>query len=171
MSDVTDIATYHGGGSLQAKQRQQYETVHCLLLPLHKEIGLLPNASVAEILTYTPPEPVAEAPEWLLGNLTWRERRLPLISFELISQAEIGRMHKSCRIAVVNTINGNARLPYFGLLLQSLPSLQIVRPNTIHYTDETMPERSAIKSIVNVNGTRAIILDIDEIEARLLSLE
>lgn len=171
MSDVTDITTRQSSGGLQAPQRKQYETVHCLLLPLHKEIGLLPNASVAEILPYSQPEPIAEAPEWLLGVLTWRDRQLPFISFELISQAEMGKIHRSCRIAVVNTINGNPKLPYFGLLLQSLPSLQIVRPNTIFDSEETMPERTAIKSIVTVNGTRALILDLDDIEARILSLE
>lgn len=170
MSNVTDIATHQSDNKAQAMQRKQYETVHCLLLPLHKEIGLLPNASVAEILPYSPPEPIPEAPEWLLGILTWRDRLIPLISFELVSQAEMGKLHKSCRIAVVNTLNGNTELPYFGLLLQSLPSLQIVRPATIHPTDETMPDRSAIKSIVNVNGTRALILDLDEIEARILQL-
>ena len=170
MADVSDMTTRQDGKNIPATQRKQYETVHCLLLPLHKEIGLLPNASVAEILPYSQPEPTADAPEWMLGILTWRERQLPLISFELASQAEIGKLHRSCRIAVVNTLNGNPKLPYFGLLLQSLPSLQIVRPNTIQFIDETMPDRTAIKSIVTVNGTRAIILDLDEIEARLLAL-
>jgi len=30
---------------------------------------LLPNASVAEVITYSEPEPVGDAPEWLLGRV------------------------------------------------------------------------------------------------------
>ena len=40
---------------------------------------LLPNATISEVLSYSPPEPVEDAPDWLLGRLRWRGRavRLP----------------------------------------------------------------------------------------------
>ena len=33
---------------------------------------LLPNASVAEVITYSLPEPVPDAPSWLYGRIRWR---------------------------------------------------------------------------------------------------
>lgn len=168
MTDGIDTSvTKTGGSSLQAMQRRQYETVHCLLLPLNKEMGVLPNASVAEIIPFTTPETVDDAPEWLFGMINWRDRRLPVISLELATDGEASRLHKSCRIAIVNTLNGNARLPYFGILVQSLPSLQIVRPTGIQNREEVAMQRPSVKAHVNVNGTYAIIPDIDDLEQRL----
>ena len=170
MSDITDL-TQPGNKALTAAQRKTFETVHCLLLPLNKEILLLPNAAVAEIIPYTKPESVNEAPEWLLGRLSWRERRLPLISFESASGGEIGKILPSCRIAVLNTLNGNSQLPYIALLTQGLPSLQIVRPNAIQYADKSATQRQSIKAHVNMGGTAAVIPDIDDLETRLLRLQ
>ncbi len=171
MTEKTELTSARGGGSnVQAMQRRQYETVHCLMLPLNKEIGVLPNASVAEIIPYTELESVEGAPDWVLGMMTWRDRHLPVISFEIASEGEGGRIHKSCRIAIINTLNGNARLPYFGMLVQSLPSLQIVRPAGIQEAEEIISDRPSIKSVAIVNGTTAIIPDLDDLEKRLMQL-
>ena len=42
---------------------------------------LLPNATIAEVLSYADPEPVANAPDWLLGRIRWRGWQLPLVAF------------------------------------------------------------------------------------------
>ncbi len=42
---------------------------------------LLPNATVAEVITYSPPEPVDGAPDWMLGRIRWRGWSLQLISY------------------------------------------------------------------------------------------
>jgi len=170
MSDVKDI-TEVGGAALAASQRKQFETVHSLLLPLNKEILILPNAAVAEIIPYTEPDKVNDAPEWFLGQLNWRERRVPFVSFELASDGEAGKLHKSCRIAVLNTLNGNAELPYIAVLSQGLPSLQLVRPNNIQFTDSPAEQRQSIKAYVNLNGIAALVPDIDELESRIIGLQ
>lgn len=166
MANVMDM-TIPGKGSIK---KEQFETVHCLLLPLNKEIALLPNAAVAEIIPFAEPESPGDAPEWLVGKLSWRDRRIPLIMFESASGGEAGKIHKNCRIAVLNTLNGNSQLPYIGIVTQGLPSLQIVRQNNIQFSDNPASSRQAIKAYVNLNGTAAIVPDIDEMEARLLRL-
>ena len=45
---------------------------------------LLPNANVTEIITYSTPEPIDNAPAWLLGRTRWRGWRVPLISFSML---------------------------------------------------------------------------------------
>ena len=166
MANVMDMKI-PGKGSIK---KEQYETVHCLLLPLNKEIALLPNASVAEIIPFTEPESPGDAPEWLVGKLNWRDRRIPLVMFESASDGEAGKIHKNCRIAVLNTLNGNSQLPYIGIVTQGLPSLQIVRQNNIQFSDNPATSRQAVKAYINLNGTAAIVPDIDELEARLTRL-
>jgi len=169
MSEVRDMAK-SGSKGMSAVHRKQFETVHSLLLPVNKEILLLPNAAVAEVITYSEPEKVNDAPSWLLGMMNWRERRIPLVSFEAISEGEPGKIHKNCRIAILNTLNGNNKVPYIGILTQGLPSLQVVRPNSIQYTDKPSIPRQSIMAYVNLNGVAAIIPDIDDLETRILNI-
>ena len=42
---------------------------------------LLPNATIAEVLSYAEPDPVEDAPDWLLGRIRWRGWQLPLVAF------------------------------------------------------------------------------------------
>lgn len=170
MGDVTDLTSNSGLMEAQS-QRRQYDAVHCLLLPLNNDIVLLPNAAVAEVIPYSEPIPVEDAPEWLAGFITWRERRIPLIVFEAASDGDPGRIHRGCRIAVLNTLNGNNELPYVAIVMQSLPSLQIVRANTIQYADRPTMQRQSIKAYVNLNGVAAIMPDIDDLESRLMRIQ
>jgi len=170
MSDIKDLAK-PGSKALTASQRKTFETVHCLLLPLNGEIIVLPNAAVAEIIPYSAPEPVSGAPDWMLGRLSWRDRRVPLISFESASDGQAGKVHSNCRIAVLNTLNGNRDLPYVAILTQGLPSLQIVRPNNIQYADKPNTPRQSIQAYVNMGGAAGIIPDIDDLETRILRIQ
>lgn len=169
MGDVTDISV-RGRKAVAQSQRQQFDAVHSLLLPLNADIVLLPNAAVAEVIPYSQPEVVDDAPEWLLGYINWRERRVPLVMFESASEGVAGNLHRGCRIAVLNTLNGNNELPYIGIVMQSLPSLQIVRANAIQYADRPAAQRQSVKAYVNLNGVAAIVPDIDDLEARLMRL-
>jgi len=169
MGDVTDL-TLRSNRTVAQSQRRQFDAVHCLLLPLHLDIALLPNAAVAEVIPFIEPAAVEDAPEWLAGYITWRERRVPLVMFEAASDGEVGRVHKGCRIAVLNTLNGNSDLPYLAIVMQGLPSLQIVRSNMIQYADRPTMQRQSIKAYVNLNGVAAIMPDIDDLESRLMRI-
>lgn len=170
MGDVMDM-TLRSSRDVAKSQRRQYDAIHCLLLPLHVDVALLPNAAVAEVIPYSEPVAIEDAPEWFLGYLNWRERRVPLVMFEAASDGETGRIHKGCRIAVLNTLNGNNELPYIAIVMQGLPSLQIVRQNSIQYADRPTMQRQSIKAYVNINGVAAILPDIDVLEARLQRLQ
>lgn len=53
-----------------------------LLLPLADRTLILPNVAVAELIDYQRGEPASDAPPWYLRSVAWRDRQLPLISFE-----------------------------------------------------------------------------------------
>jgi chemosensory pili system protein ChpC len=170
MAEVTDISRHSSRGAAPS-QRREYDAVHCLLLPMHQDIAVLPNAAVAEVIPFSEPLPIDDAPEWLIGYLNWRERRVPLVMFETASDGDSGRIHKGCRIAVLNTLNGNRDIPYIAIVMQGLPSLQIVRSNSIQYADRPTIQRQSIKAYVNLNGVAAIMPDIDDLESRLIRIQ
>jgi chemosensory pili system protein ChpC len=169
MGDVTDM-TVRSSRAVAQSQRRQYDAVHCLLLPLNEDVALLPNAAVAEVIPFTEAMAVEDAPEWLIGYINWRERRVPLLMFETASDGVVARIGKNSRIAVLNTLNGNSEIPYIAIVMQGLPSLQIVRTNTIQYADRPTIQRQSIKAYVNLNGVAAILPDIDDLEARLMRI-
>ncbi len=144
--------------------------IHCLTIPLTDETALLPNAAIAEVTAYKEPVPIADAPEWFLGYIDWREKRVPVISFEAISGKVVTGAKKNSRIAVLNTLNGNAQLPYVGIVSQGIPSLAIVQEQGLEDKTAKQKKRQTVGAIVEVGGIEALIPDIDEIEKRLVSL-
>jgi len=142
--------------------------VHCLTIPLHNETALLPNAAIAEVIAYKEPAPIADAPEWFLGHIEWRDIRVPLISFEAISGKELQGAKKNSRIAVLNTLNANSQLPYVAIVSQGIPSLAIVQEKGLE--DKDNESRPVVGAIAELGGIEVLVPNIDEIEQRLLQL-
>ena len=144
--------------------------IHCLTIPLHEETALLPNAAIAEVIAYKEPTSIDDAPEWFLGYFEWREKRVPLISFEAVSGKNMEAAKKNSRIAVLNTLNGSTQLPYIGMLSQGIPSLAIVQEEGLKDKSATDENRASVSAFVELGGIDAVIPSIDEIEQRLNQL-
>lgn len=149
---------------------KRVDAIHCLTIPLYDETAMLPNSAIAEVVSYIAPEVVDNAPEWFLGYINWRDYRVPLISFEAISGKEVKPAKKSSQIAVLNTLNGNAQVPYVAMLTQGIPSLAIVQEQGLENKNTTNDDRQSIAAIVEVGGVEVLIPNIDDIEQRLIRL-
>ncbi len=161
MANLTTEATRKGLSTVHSK-----DTLHCLLIPLQEVKILLPNTAVAEVIAYATPDPVENAPEWLLGNIIWRDEKVPLLSFELL----VGKQERSVqRIAVLNTLNGNPDLPYIALSIQGIPKLRLIQEAGIVVT-ETDSKTDAVAASIDFAGESVLIPDLDVLEQRLLGL-
>lgn len=138
--------------------------VRSLLLPIVGVQLLLPNAAVAEIVPYADPEPLSRAPAWMLGLLAWRERRIPLISFEGVCGDPVPTPGPRARIAVVNVLDGWQDPPFYGLVIQDLPHLVQVGRDGIRPVDEAQATHAAVRQIVDVLGETARIPSLDTLE-------
>ena len=87
-----------------------------------------------------------------------------------MSGKEVQAPVKTSRIAVLNTINGNAQLPYVGVLSQGIPSLIFVPEHGLEDKAGDEDNRQAVGGFVDLDGMEAVIPDIDEIEKRLTRL-
>ncbi|MET0088253.1 MAG: chemotaxis protein CheW [Sedimenticola sp.] len=141
--------------------------VRGVLLPLRTGQLLLPNATVSEVVGYTPPESHSDdAPDWLLGSISWRQQMLPLVSFEVLAGSPREEVGHRARIAICNTLNGNPKRPYIGLVLKTIPHLVKVTEESITTLDGEA-KGEMILSRVEIAGQEAWIPDLDALEMAL----
>ena len=170
MADITDISIHRAGRDQKALQGKEYQAVHCLKIPLHENSALLPNAAVAEVIAFNQPEPINDAPEWLLGHLQWRDRKIPMISLEAASGGEVFEK-TGPRIAVLNTLNSNPRVPYIAILMQGIPSLTVIKPDSLNWDEDRQAAKSqSVSGYISLDGDVSMIPDIDNLEQRIEKL-
>ena len=169
---MSDLTTFNSEAQNPVMLKSRYKNaLHCLLIPLENEKIILPNMAVAEVITYVSPEPIENAPDWLLGKITWRDQIIPLLSYELASGASETNS-SARRIAVLNTLNGNTQLPYMAILIQGIPQLRLIQEDNV--SDEELPEnyghRQAISACVKINEEQILVPDLDNLEKRIHDL-
>ncbi|HKK13947.1 MAG TPA: chemotaxis protein CheW [Gammaproteobacteria bacterium] len=140
------------------------ESVRSLLIPLQGRNLLLPNVAVAEIVSYQAPESVADAPQWLLGSIAWRGRRVPLVHCEALCGEDADGDAPTRRIAVVNTVRSDGRLPFYAVLTAGIPRLLRVERNMIEPLEEPSPEDAWV-SRARLQGEEVVIPFMEQLES------
>ena len=125
---------------------------------------MLPNASIAEVITFSDPEPVENAPDWLLGRIRWRGWRLPLLSFSRFAgwSQEDGQL--GAKVVVLKALGGNPKLPYFALLSQGFPRLVTVAKTALEEIQGLDELPLGIYSMVKLNDDVASVPDLVSLE-------
>lgn len=144
--------------------------IRCVLVPVSNLRLLLPNATVAEVISYNAPQPVNGAPDWLLGRIAWRGWRVPLVSFTHLAGGEVNDAESSVRVAVLKALGGNPRLPFIAVLTQGFPRLTTLNAELIIPTHDGSPLPPGVRAQVLVRDDVAMIPDLEWIEAELLGL-
>ncbi|HEF4759847.1 TPA: chemotaxis protein CheW [Pseudomonas putida] len=91
-----------------------------LLLPLADRNLILPNVAVAELIDYQPAAFDLDTPPWYLGRVTWRNRQIPLLSFESACGNKIV-IGERARIVILNALGGRPELKFIAMLVQGIP--------------------------------------------------
>lgn len=126
---------------------------------------LLPNATIAEVLSFADPEPVADAPDWLLGRIRWRGWQLPLIAFARIAGLADEQGGLGSKVIVLKALGGDAKLPHFALLTQGFPRLVTVSRDTLSIDDSTSDALpNGVQTRVLLNEDVALVPDLARIE-------
>lgn len=150
-------------------ENQNPDEVACLMVPVEGRMLLLPSVSVAEMVPFTSVTPVADSPEWLLGNYYWREQQLPLLSFEQINGEPRPDLHSKCRVAVLNNTGQNEKLPFIAIMTRGIPRLARVTESEIE--PDTNAEKKPYELMrVTLAGEEAVIPDLEGLEQAWLNL-
>jgi chemosensory pili system protein ChpC len=126
---------------------------------------LLPNATIAEVLSYADPEPVDNAPGWLLGRIRWRGWQLPLVAFARLSGIAEEQGGLGSKVVVLKALGGDPKAPYFAMLTQGFPRLVTVSRDTVitdASSDEALPE--GVQARVLLNEDAALLPDLEHVE-------
>ena len=128
---------------------------------------LLPNASVSEVITMSSPEPIENAPEWLLGTVSWRGWQVPLVSFPLLVGWPEPERALNSRVAIIKALGGNSRMPFFAIVTQGFPRLTALSDDVVVESTDGQVPPEGISSRVMVRDDEASIPDLAAIEARV----
>lgn len=141
------------------------DEVRGVLIPVGENSLLLPNAVVAEVIDYRDPAgPVdVENAAWLLGSVTWRQRKLPLVAFEGLLGGSFS-LPRRARIAICHALDPNAEHAFIGIVSGGIPRLVRVQESGI----ETLAlgqdyESRPVLARVRMNDVMALIPDLDQL--------
>lgn len=144
--------------------------IRCVLVPVGNLRMLLPNATIAEVVTYSAPVPLAGAPDWMLGRIAWRGWQVPLVSFTQLAGAPEGDAELSMRVAVLKALGGDPKLPFIAVLTQGFPRLTTLNAELILPTHDGSDLPPGVRAHVLVRDDVAVIPDLEWIEAQLLDM-
>lgn len=143
--------------------------VHGLVIPLQMEVSLLlPNAAVAEIMDSHGVSALPDSPEWVVGEMDWRQRRLLVVRFEmLLGESVVAKSTRQC-IVVCHVLDRQARRPFVGIVAANIPRLVRIQESMLE--GMMMPENWSdrpLRAALRFDGQAAVIPDLPALEREL----
>ena len=165
--DTAASANGHDSAASQALRHDAHADIRGVLIQLAGARLLLPNATIAEVLSYAPPEPVEAAPEWLLGRIRWRGWQLPLVAFAELAGVGKEPAGLGSKVVVLKALGGNAKAPYFAILSQGFPRLVTVSEQGLEADTDSDGLPLGVHSRVIMNEDTAFVPDLGAVEAMI----
>ena len=141
--------------------------VRGVIIPLTGGRVLLPNATVAEMMSRVPVQPIEGAPAWLAGYINWQGWEVPLLSYARFSNLGDEPLGGNNKVVVLKALGGNPEMPYFALLTQSFPQLIAVPRDGLlaDATEEELPV--GVKVRVLLGDEAAVLPDLEVVETMI----
>jgi len=144
------------------------EEIYSLLVPLADERLLVPRVCIAEVAAWSKPVPVPGALPWLLGNIEWNGRAVPLLSFEGACNQPMPTVSGRTRIVIFHTVTKRLESGFFGVVTQGFPQLVRVSPAVLEAeSDAGWPKKGPVLCQARMVNQHPLIPDIDRIEEML----
>jgi chemosensory pili system protein ChpC len=147
--------------------------LYAVLMSLPADTLLLPNAAVAEVVSAERLEkPAAGAPPWLAGTITYRDRKLPAVRFEVLNGAAPVADTRRTRIAIVHGITDRLRAGQYAMVCQGHPHLVTLNRTALRHEAPVAGDRpELVLARVGIANTSALIPDLEALEQTLAQLE
>jgi chemosensory pili system protein ChpC len=143
------------------------DEIRGVLIQAGNDRVLLPNATVAEMMSKVAVEPIADCPAWLVGQIAWHGWQVPLMSFARLSGSGDETVSNNNKVVVLKALSGNVNRPYIALLTQTFPQLISVPRDGLlaDASEETLPQ--VVHMRVLLGEQSALLPDLDAVEAAL----
>ncbi len=144
------------------------QELYSLLVPLAEDRLIVPRACVVEVVRFTSPDTEAGAHSWMLGNVSWNGRELPVVSFEGALGKEIPVATGRTRIVVFYAASGQLKTGYFGVLTQGFPQLVRVNKDVLQLdSTDGWPESAPVLCRVKMINEYPLVPDLERLENML----
>ena len=128
---------------------------------------LLPNATIAEVLSYADPDRVENAPDWLLGRIRWRGWQLPLVSFSRFAGIAEEQGGMGSKVIVLKALGGDPKRPFFAVLTHGFPRLVTVTEAALGADADSEEVPEGVLARVRLNEDDALLPDLAALEERI----
>jgi len=134
-----------------------------MAIPTDQETLLLPTSVMEEVIDFQQLSAIEFAPPWLLGQVEWDKRQVPVFSFtSLINGTEVGTIPPSAKIMILKSLSDSGKVPFIGVLLGGLP-----HPITVQAEDlaEAGDEKKSLGVFerVTLDDQDVIVPDLDRL--------
>lgn len=145
------------------------EQVHAVLMTLHQDTLLLPNAAVVEVMARDSLQPdEVPGPDWLLGHCEWNNRRIPVVRFERLNGVSDGGDPRRERLVVLSSSGRHLSGGQLAIVTQGYPHLVTLNRKAVRGIPLREADRDElVLARVRIANQEALIPDLEEIEAQL----
>ncbi len=140
----------------------QEKEIRSVTVPITGHQLLIPNASVAEVVGFDEPDPVKDAPEWLLGTFVWRGWQVPAISFASLTGGAESENTAGARLCILKSLSGHAKMPYLAVLAQGFPRLTTITESNL-VEQESEVGSIAVVGRVTIDDQEALVPDLERL--------
>ncbi|MEK6805883.1 MAG: chemotaxis protein CheW [Pseudomonadota bacterium] len=139
------------------------EEIYAVLVPVHGDTLLLPNATVAEVLSADGLDAIGSGPR--VGTRDWNGKRLRVVSFEILNGGAAPPDSNRARIVVLHPLAGAPTDSACGILAQGYPHLFTLNRAALVKTPLRDSDISNIVfSRVRIANTEALIPNLEAIQ-------
>lgn len=128
---------------------------------------LLPNATIAEVLSFASPDAMENAPEWMLGRIRWRGWQLPLVSFSRFAGIADEEGGLGSKVVVLKNMGGDTKRPFFAMLTQGFPRLVTVTESALVAEGDGEGLPDGVLARVRLNEDEAVVPDLAALEEHI----
>jgi chemosensory pili system protein ChpC len=144
------------------------EELYSLLVPLAEDRLIIPRACVAEVVRYSKPDQAPGSQNWMLGNVNWNGRELPVVSFEGTIGKDIPAVTGRTRIVVFYGSTGQIKSGFFGVLTQGFPQLVRVNRDVLKLdSTEGWPDEAPVLCRVKMINEYPLVPNLESLESML----
>ena len=144
------------------------EELYSLLVPLTGDRLIVPRACVAEVVRYIEPKQREGMRPWMLGDVDWNGRPLPVVSFEGALGNDMPVATGRTRIVVFYASTGKLKHGFFGILTQGFPQLVRVNKDVLKLeAKDGWPEDAPVLCRVRMINEFPLIPDLERLEVLL----
>ena len=144
------------------------EELYSLLVPLADDRLIIPRACVAEVVRFSKPDQEPGSQNWMLGNVNWNGRELPVVAFEGMIGKDIPAVTGRTRIVVFYGSSGQLKSGFFGILTQGFPQLVRVNREVLKLdSTEGWPDGAPVLCRVKMINEYPLVPHLENLESML----